>query len=88
MAALYLPSGVTIDQYFEPPYSTDEIVRWGIFQFQLVIGDFIMVRPCISASHPSDFVHRSSEDLPDVPYLRQTPSSLSHSFHNYFWIDR
>lgn len=43
MAALYLPSDVTIGQYFEPPYSTDEIARWGIFQLQLVIGDFVMI---------------------------------------------
>lgn len=45
LGALYLPPGMTIDQYFLPPYNTEEIVREGIFQFQIVIGDLIMVRP-------------------------------------------
>lgn len=88
VAALYLPSDMTIDECFAPPYSADEIARWGLFQAQLVIGDFVMVRPCIFASHPPDFSHHSFEDLPDVPYLRQAPSSLCCSFRNNFCIDR
>lgn len=43
MAALYLPSGVTIDEYFQPPYTADEIGRWGLFQLQLVVGDLVMI---------------------------------------------
>lgn len=43
VAALYLPPGLTIEQYLQPPYPKDEIARWGIFQFQLVIGDFVMI---------------------------------------------
>ncbi|KAF9779276.1 hypothetical protein BJ322DRAFT_1113616 [Thelephora terrestris] len=43
VAALYLPAGQTLEQYFEPPYPADELVRWGIFQFLLVVGDFVMI---------------------------------------------
>lgn len=45
LATLFLPPGVTVDQFFQPPYSTDEIVRRAIFEFQVVVGDLIMVRP-------------------------------------------
>lgn len=44
-AALYRPSGVTIDQYLQPPYDMVEISRKGIFQFEVVVGDLIMVYP-------------------------------------------
>ena len=43
IAALYLPQGLTVDQFFLPPYSKDEIARRGIFQFQIVVGDLILV---------------------------------------------
>ena len=41
---------MTIAQYLEPPYGPDEIARWTIFQFQLVIGDLVMV--CLLSSSP------------------------------------
>ena len=44
LATLYLPPGVTVDKFLQPPYSTDEIVRRAIFDFQVVAGDLIMVR--------------------------------------------
>jgi len=43
LGSLYRPPSMTIDQYFMPPYSTTEIVRSAIFQFQIVIADLIMV---------------------------------------------
>ena len=44
-AFLYLPPGVTFDQYLQPPFTADEIVRASVLQFQIVIGDLLMVRP-------------------------------------------
>jgi len=43
LAALYPPSGLTVDQFLEPPYGPDEITRWAIFQLELVVGDFVMI---------------------------------------------
>ena len=43
LGALYRSPGVSIDLYFLPPYSTEEIIRTAIFQFEIVIGDLIMV---------------------------------------------
>jgi len=43
IAALYLRPGETVEQYFLPPYPTDEIVRWGVFQLLLVVGDLVMI---------------------------------------------
>ena len=51
LAALYLPPGVTVDQYLLAPYSTDEVVRIGIFQLQIVIGDLIMVCSSLPPDH-------------------------------------
>lgn len=44
-ATLYLPSGMTVDKYLIFPLGADEIIRRSIFQFQIVIGDAIMVFP-------------------------------------------
>jgi len=41
--ALYLPPGITMDQYLLPPYSTDEIVRTAIFQSEILIGNLVMI---------------------------------------------
>lgn len=68
VAGLYLPSGVTVDHYFLPPYSTDEIVRRGIFQVQIAIADVIMVCPmfaCFFTWPRSPFI----AGVPHVPYL-------------------
>ncbi|KAF9646495.1 hypothetical protein BDM02DRAFT_3188775 [Thelephora ganbajun] len=43
LASLYLPPDMSVDQYFLPPYGTDEIARRAIFQLQIVIGDSIMI---------------------------------------------
>jgi len=42
-AILYLPPGVTISRFLAPPYSIVEIVRRGVFQFQIVVANAIMV---------------------------------------------
>ena len=42
---MYKPSGVTIEQFLRSPYPTIYIVWAGIFQFQIVLANAIMVLP-------------------------------------------
>ena len=67
-AGLYLPPGMTVDQYFLPPYSVDEIFRLSIFHLQVVTADAIMVCTLLTCSltwHRSPFI----TGVPHVPYL-------------------
>lgn len=79
LAALYLPPGMTIDQYFLPPYSADEIVRRAIFQSQVVVGDIIMVCLCFLITRPRS---PSATGVSYVSYLWEESSSLCHPFNN------
>jgi len=42
-AILSLPPGTSVDKQFLPPFVTSELVRIGIFLFQVVVSDFVMV---------------------------------------------
>ncbi|KAF9644526.1 hypothetical protein BDM02DRAFT_3121771 [Thelephora ganbajun] len=42
-AIFYVPPGVTVYQFLDPPYDTAEIARWGVFQFQIVVADAVMM---------------------------------------------
>jgi len=42
-AILSLPPGTNIDQQFLPPFGVDDLVQIGIFLFQVVVSDFVMV---------------------------------------------
>lgn len=67
-AGLYLPPSMTVEKYFMPPYSADEIFRVSIFHLQIVIADIIMVctvPTCFLTWPRSPFI----TGVPHVPYL-------------------
>jgi len=42
-AILFTPPGMTIYEYMDLPWPTLEVVRWAVFQFQIVVADVVMV---------------------------------------------
>jgi len=83
---LYRPPGVTVHQALDPPYPNVEIALWGIFQFQIVVADAIMVRLRLDLSLLIDLTNRPSTGLPNVPYLQWERVCVHYSFDNYYRI--